>query len=564
VTTYKTTEEDSLWHGGKVTKVERVPELQDVVKAGVTVIGAMAKAANNAKLNASARTLQDAIRLIGEGHYNRAVELLDCLTKDRDPEVQIAGYYAKGVALLDTQRVDEAIYAFSFSYQIAEKAHLVDKLQSEGLFLYRGIAYLRQGNLRNALSDLSQAIKVSPDDDDGYYWRGIALRQLNDLDLALEDFKRASMINPSNPSIYTERGRVYVVMGQMEKALADYNRALTLDPANETAQQAKRELSTSAAAPLIETTNRSDRDYTDGSHAQGHRLEVEAEHTNNKQIQSNTVVTPKTNESVIQSAYEGYLQTAHRLYVLGIKGTRIEDFRTKPTVSQIIVWWIFLLFGSGLGMLILMSLFQTDTATIVLFIGWIGFLIWCYPRLQYNEDQEGFKEAQRQIKDAEIKLPNFGKFYEEYLRAQVLENMKELQSRTRQIWSGRPENIVSTERARPQPEAQLLGTTASESTVPQLSHPPHNPTQSKMQVFGRDSGLEENAKVVDSQELDFDSHIVQTLKIVRLEGEQLETPESVQTFLCPWCAQSYKVNTNGANIVFACIKCRRQVLITTS
>ena len=94
-------------------------------------------------------------------------------------------------------------------------------------YCLRGIAYKRNGQIDNAITDYTKAIELKPDAE-YYCLRGIAYGQRGDLDKAVSDYTKSIEIKPINAEPYCLRGMVYKQKGDLDKALADYSNAIQL------------------------------------------------------------------------------------------------------------------------------------------------------------------------------------------------------------------------------------------------------------------------------------------------------------------------------------------------
>jgi len=94
----------------------------------------------------------------------------------------------------------------------------------------RGNAYARLGQLERALPDYSEAIRLDPYYGLAYSNRGIAYVNLGKFELAIQDLDEAIRLEPNLAKIYNNRGTAYTRLGQLERAVQDYDEAIRLDP----------------------------------------------------------------------------------------------------------------------------------------------------------------------------------------------------------------------------------------------------------------------------------------------------------------------------------------------
>jgi tetratricopeptide (TPR) repeat protein len=107
----------------------------------------------------------------------------------------------------------------------------------------RGSAYSNQGKLDEALTDLSEAVRVAPDISDAHYNLGVLRAKRGQYEAAISEFTEAIRLNPNHALAYWARGATFQRHGQYEQALADYNKASTLGGARlqGSANEAERE-----------------------------------------------------------------------------------------------------------------------------------------------------------------------------------------------------------------------------------------------------------------------------------------------------------------------------------
>jgi tetratricopeptide (TPR) repeat protein len=87
-----------------------------------------------------------------------------------------------------------------------------------------------RADLREILTDINRAIKLSPRNSFAYYFRGLLRSQLQDKKGAITDYDRAIQINPNFFEAYNDRGATHADLGDDQSAIADYNRAIAINP----------------------------------------------------------------------------------------------------------------------------------------------------------------------------------------------------------------------------------------------------------------------------------------------------------------------------------------------
>jgi len=97
-------------------------------------------------------------------------------------------------------------------------------------YFNRGLAHSLKLEYDPAIADLSQVVKLSPNDAEAFDQRGFDYFGKQDFDKALADFNRAIGLDAKSFRAYQNRGAVYNAKGQFDKAVADFTRAIGLDP----------------------------------------------------------------------------------------------------------------------------------------------------------------------------------------------------------------------------------------------------------------------------------------------------------------------------------------------
>ena len=100
-----------------------------------------------------------------------------------------------------------------------------DKSRSE-IYLELGVAYLQQGEPRQALRKLNQAKSLSEDDARIYNALGLTYQQLGFDDKAERAFAQAIDINPDDPQVRNNFGVFLAKMGAYGRAREQFQRAL--------------------------------------------------------------------------------------------------------------------------------------------------------------------------------------------------------------------------------------------------------------------------------------------------------------------------------------------------
>lgn len=115
----------------------------------------------------------------------------------------------------------------------------------------RGLALLGKGEANRALADMTEAIRLNPNDALAYNNRALIRRDAGDIDNAIADFNEAIRINPHprsdlpgvpQVSVYTNRGLAFLSKGDSDRALADFDQAISLNPEDAAAYHRRGEI----------------------------------------------------------------------------------------------------------------------------------------------------------------------------------------------------------------------------------------------------------------------------------------------------------------------------------
>jgi tetratricopeptide (TPR) repeat protein len=97
-----------------------------------------------------------------------------------------------------------------------------------GLYYDRGTHYLREGELKASVIELTKAISLRPDYADAYNNRGLAHYKQNNFVEAKEDFLKAIQFKPADEKAYSNVATVFCKQGDYEQALRYLSDALAL------------------------------------------------------------------------------------------------------------------------------------------------------------------------------------------------------------------------------------------------------------------------------------------------------------------------------------------------
>jgi tetratricopeptide (TPR) repeat protein len=114
------------------------------------------------------------------------------------------------------------------------------------LYIERGHIYLVNGELDEAIRDLTEAIRLNPKSASAFNTRGFAYAKKFDFVQAQKDYTTAINIEP-HAIIYANRGYLFEVQDRRDEAVADLKHALRLDPSLIEAMSAMKRLGVSGA-----------------------------------------------------------------------------------------------------------------------------------------------------------------------------------------------------------------------------------------------------------------------------------------------------------------------------
>ena len=96
----------------------------------------------------------------------------------------------------------------------------------------KGKELTRIGDVKGAIMDFDEAIRLDADNAEAYLSRGRAKAKRKDFDGALNDYSQAIETNPEHPLAYYERSQSHVEKEDWESALEDLTEAIKLDSSN--------------------------------------------------------------------------------------------------------------------------------------------------------------------------------------------------------------------------------------------------------------------------------------------------------------------------------------------
>jgi serine/threonine protein kinase len=114
----------------------------------------------------------------------------------------------------------------STSLVVSSPSPLAFSLPKDFFVLWQADEKYKTGDLKGAVEDYSQALRLNPNSGEAYFGRGDARGDLGDLQGGLEDLNQAIRINPKQLRSYSARGIIRQKLGDLKGANADYQAAL--------------------------------------------------------------------------------------------------------------------------------------------------------------------------------------------------------------------------------------------------------------------------------------------------------------------------------------------------
>ena len=97
-------------------------------------------------------------------------------------------------------------------------------------YVFRGKAQAQRNEMKAAISDFSEALKVNPGATDALYNRGAAYALMGQTNTALNDFAQLLELAPNDPDTLFYRALIYVNQGKTELAVKDLTTVLKQRP----------------------------------------------------------------------------------------------------------------------------------------------------------------------------------------------------------------------------------------------------------------------------------------------------------------------------------------------
>jgi tetratricopeptide (TPR) repeat protein len=109
--------------------------------------------------------------------------------------------------------------------------HTLEVTSKNSLIHYNlGVVLLRQGRSSDAITHLSESLRIEPDRADAHNNLGVALARQGKIQEAMVHYAEALRIQPDYVEAYVNIGNSLAQQGRIEEAIAHYNKALQIKP----------------------------------------------------------------------------------------------------------------------------------------------------------------------------------------------------------------------------------------------------------------------------------------------------------------------------------------------
>ncbi|HEX7999378.1 MAG TPA: tetratricopeptide repeat protein [Pyrinomonadaceae bacterium] len=141
-----------------------------------------------------------------------------------DPD-DVRIFYYRGLLSQLKEDIDGVIS--NYSQLISED---VNPLFLQPFLIARASAYLEKDLNDLAITDLKQAIEMTPQSPVAYWLLGSAFYNKGDLNLAISNYRRAIDLGLNEAEIYVDLGDAYKAKKDISKAIDSYSKAIIIDP----------------------------------------------------------------------------------------------------------------------------------------------------------------------------------------------------------------------------------------------------------------------------------------------------------------------------------------------
>ena len=163
--------------------------------------------------------------------YNKAIEIYntsyDSFFKRGNAKQRLGD--SQGAILDYAKAIEIGTKNFEENKKIGTPKTLLHTFYFE-LFKNVGLFHSELGLFREAISDYSKAIEISPDDSELLFKRGYANLKEGFFPTAVSDFTKVLELNPNHTLAYEQRAFLKYKQGDLKGALTDYTKIIQLDP----------------------------------------------------------------------------------------------------------------------------------------------------------------------------------------------------------------------------------------------------------------------------------------------------------------------------------------------
>jgi tetratricopeptide (TPR) repeat protein len=129
--------------------------------------------------------------------------------------------------------------------ELLRKASAMDHKYADELaavYQQRGYAAATNQQFQDAISDYSEAAKLTPQDVRIYEQRAAVEMKIQDYDKALADFSEVIKLKPNEARYYNYRAYIYELRNDLKNSMADTEKVLKMDPNNQDAKARKQRI----------------------------------------------------------------------------------------------------------------------------------------------------------------------------------------------------------------------------------------------------------------------------------------------------------------------------------
>jgi tetratricopeptide (TPR) repeat protein len=174
-----------------------------------------------------AKIIDKMVRFDYRKRYQSVTEVLHDLQQLTNHEYEVKKYNYKKLWLV-TASIAGCI-TFSIATWFFQSPKFVENTQQ---LFQEGVTKYNQGNYKEAVDNLTQVIKLEPQNSLAYNRRGDAFYRLGDYQKSQTDSSQAITLNPQDANAYYDRGFSSYELGKYKEAIADYTQAIKLNSQN--------------------------------------------------------------------------------------------------------------------------------------------------------------------------------------------------------------------------------------------------------------------------------------------------------------------------------------------